>query len=76
MTDSPEPAGKAVPKPEPTVLDAVAAHLRRTVKHLENEALMLSVALRDTDAALHAERAKNAALEAKLEALQADKGEV
>lgn len=74
MTDSPEAAGKAVPNPTPTVLDAVAAHLRRTIKHLENDALLLAVALRDTDAALHAARAKNAELEAKLAALEADDG--
>lgn len=51
--------------PQPVILDAVAAHLRRRVAQADNEALMLAVALRDLNIELQQAYARIAELEAK-----------
>lgn len=65
MTDSPEPAGEAVPKQPSIILDAVAGYFHRRAKSAEDEALGLAVTVRSLAAENDALRARIAELECK-----------
>jgi len=61
MTDPTQAAGADAP--QPVILDAVAAHLRRRLAAADNEALMLAITVRDLDIALRKANARIAELE-------------
>lgn len=72
MTASREPDGKAVP--QPVTLDAVASHLRRRAAYADDEALVLSMTVRDLNTALQAALCENEALKARIAELEASNG--
>jgi hypothetical protein len=63
MTEPTQTAGADAP--QPVILDAVAAHLRRRLAAADNEALMMAVTVRDLDLALRKANARIAELEKK-----------
>lgn len=63
MTEPTQAAGADAP--QPVILDAVAAHLRRQLATSQNEALMLAITVRDLDIALRQATARIAELEQK-----------